>query len=215
MRASVVVTVAPAVEPVTVSEAKAYLRVDSTADDTLIGQMITAARELVEQHLRRKLITQTLRLTFDRFPQVERRGHETWWNGVRQGAISDLYSDAQALVLPCPPLQSVTSLVTYDDTGASATFPAGNYTVDTAGGRVCLNNSAQWPYSLRAQRAVEVTYVAGYGANAAAVPQAIIIGVQQVIAALYNGRDCAEMPMVAKTILAPYRVLDGIAYGNL
>ena len=50
---------APAAEPVSTSEAKSHLRVDTTADDTYIGTLITVARQNVESHLRRSLINQT------------------------------------------------------------------------------------------------------------------------------------------------------------
>jgi len=42
------VSTAPASEPITLAEAKLYLRVDTTADDALITALITAARETVE-----------------------------------------------------------------------------------------------------------------------------------------------------------------------
>ena len=58
-------TVAPAVEPVTLTEAKLYLRVDNTNEDTLITDLITAARMVAESWLRRSLITQTWQLAFD------------------------------------------------------------------------------------------------------------------------------------------------------
>ena len=38
----------PVNEPVTLVEAKAYLRVDTTDEDTLIATLITAARQWVE-----------------------------------------------------------------------------------------------------------------------------------------------------------------------
>jgi len=39
----------PAVEPVTLSEAKDHLRVDGNDDDVVIGGMIASAREYVER----------------------------------------------------------------------------------------------------------------------------------------------------------------------
>ena len=38
---------APAAEPVSTSEAKSHLRVDTTADDTYIGTLMTVARHAV------------------------------------------------------------------------------------------------------------------------------------------------------------------------
>ena len=58
----------PAVEPVTLSEAKAHLRVDSTDDDAYIATLITAAREWVEAYLDRTLVHTQWVMRFDRFP---------------------------------------------------------------------------------------------------------------------------------------------------
>ena len=59
---------APSVEPVATSEAKAFLRVDHSTQDTLIAELVKAARTQVEQDTGRSLINTTWDLTFDEFP---------------------------------------------------------------------------------------------------------------------------------------------------
>jgi uncharacterized phiE125 gp8 family phage protein len=56
-------TIAPAIEPITLAEAKQFLRVDNSADDALITLMITAAREAAERYLGLSFITQSWKLT--------------------------------------------------------------------------------------------------------------------------------------------------------
>ncbi|HWK38638.1 MAG TPA: head-tail connector protein, partial [Hyphomicrobium sp.] len=65
---ALVITSAPAVEPVTVSEAKAHLRVDGTAEDTLIGSLILTSRLHIEAALGLALMTQSWRLSLDAWP---------------------------------------------------------------------------------------------------------------------------------------------------
>ena len=78
MRGLTLVT-APASEPVSLTEAKAHLRLDSADDDSLITALIRSARETAEAHMRRALVSQTWRLSLDRFPAAP----QPWWDGVR------------------------------------------------------------------------------------------------------------------------------------
>ncbi len=56
--------VAPLLEPVSLSEAKLFLRVDGAAEDALISDMIAAARLTAEGNMQRSLITQSWRVTY-------------------------------------------------------------------------------------------------------------------------------------------------------
>ena len=184
---------APAAEPVSASEAKAHLRVDTTADDTYIGTLITVARQNVESHLRRALISQTWEVVLDAFP-------------------------AGVIRLPKPPLASVTSIKYTDDDGVEATYSSDNYVVDsdTEPGRVVLKSGQTWPaVTLAAANGVRVRYVAGYGAAGSNVPQAIRQAILLVIGSLYENREdvlvaqgasIGVLPFGVVALLAPYRI---------
>ena len=198
----------PAVESVTLAEAKSHLRVETADDDALIGDLLAAARQTVEGFLRRALITQTWRLTLDRFPRVAER----WWDGVRQGAA--VVERARAIVLPRPPLSAVTSLTVFDAADTPTVVPAGDYIVDTAAepGRLVLRTGESWPVVGRAAAGVEVVFDAGYGAAGSAVPEAIRQGILETVAALYDrrGEGVAEargLPGAAAALLAAYRIV--------
>ena len=184
---------APAAEPVSASEAKSHMRVDTTADDTYIGTLITVARQNVENHLRRALINQTWELVLDDFP-------------------------AGVFRLPKPPLVSITSIKYTDEDGNESTFSSANYLVDTdtEPGRVVLKNGVCWPaVTLKEASAVRVRYVAGYGAAGSNVPQAIRQAILLVIGSLYENREdvlvaqgvtVTTLPFGVEALLASYRV---------
>ena len=65
---SLIVQTAPAVEPVTLAEAKAHCKVDISDDDAYISSLITMSRQYVEQILDISLISQTLEARYDTFP---------------------------------------------------------------------------------------------------------------------------------------------------
>lgn len=56
---------APSGEPLTLAETKLYLRIDDAMEDTLINDLITAARMSAENWLRRSLMSQTWMLSYD------------------------------------------------------------------------------------------------------------------------------------------------------
>ena len=199
----------PAAEPVTLAEAKAHLRVDIANDDSLITDLIASARQAAESHTRRALVTQTWRLSLDRFPGKPL----PWWDGVREGA--EIPEPANAVELPRPPLQSVTAVTAYDDTDAATVMPAADYFVDTdrEPGRIVLRSGKTWPSVTRVANGVEVVFVAGYGA-ASAVPQAIRQGILMLVGHTYENREAvvtdgaaAELPLGVAALWRPYRVL--------
>ncbi len=66
----------PSNEPVTITEAKSYLRVDFSGEDTLIAGLISDARRYAENLLGRSFFTQTIQLIYepDRIAQGELSG---------------------------------------------------------------------------------------------------------------------------------------------
>jgi len=183
---------APATEPVTLSEAKSHLREDQSDEDTLITSLIVAARQMAETITRRALITQTWEIYLDTFP-TERE-----------------------IVLPFPPIQSITSITYLDSNGATQTLSAADYYLDSKGilNSVVLVPGANWPSTETDRKnTVTVRFVAGYG-NAAAVPEAIKLAIKQCVAHWFEHRETtvtgtivAPMPQTTEWLLWPYRVL--------
>ena len=58
----------PLVEPVTLDEAKLFLRIDTLDDDALLANLIMASRRVIELTTRTCLLQQTWRFGVDRWP---------------------------------------------------------------------------------------------------------------------------------------------------
>lgn len=161
------VTTAPAEEPVTTAEAKAHLRIDVDDEDTLLVGYLLAAREQCEMMARRAFVTQTLQLRL-----------ECWPGG-------------DCIVLPRPPLQSVTSVAYSDSDGNAGTMPSGDYIVDAASepGRIILGYGKSWPSAtLQPGPSIVITYVAGYG-DAADVPQRYKQAIELMAGHFFENRE--------------------------
>lgn len=93
---------APISEPVTLAEAKLYLRVDGSAEDALVSDLIVAARMDAEQWMCRSLVTQSWKLSIsgDQDTQVK---------------------------LPMGPVQAVLQVVTRASNGTTRTIAAEQY----------------------------------------------------------------------------------------
>ncbi len=206
-RRSITTVTAPATEPVTLTEAKAWARVDFTDDDAAFSSLITAARMAAEEYLRRTLITATLKLTLD----LSCEGNNWLGEGTYDLPVTALYGGLPSTVeLPKGPVQSITSVVTYDLTDTASTFATSSYRADTAGERLVLTYGSLWPSNLRPVGAAAITYVAGYG-NAAAVPQPIKTGILIHVASMYEQRgqceDAMDLPPGSKQLYNQYRIV--------
>lgn len=180
-----------ATEPVTLVEAKAHLRVTGIDDDTLIGTLITTARQFVENFTNRALITQTWEWRLDRF--------YPW-----------------TLIVPMAPLASVTSIQYVDGNGDTQTLALTEYTVDAKSdpARITPAYGKSWPATRYHINAVTITFTAGYG-TASAVPSPIKQALLLVLAEMYERREAAiagapiiEIPLGVKALLMPYVVIE-------
>jgi len=189
---------APPAEPVSLDEAKDHLRVKNGDEDVLLTGLIKAARQHVDGRdgwLNRALITQTWDLFLDAFP-----------------CSSDI-----PIVVPLPPLQSITSVTYLDDAGASQTWAATDYTVDAKSepGRILPAYGLSYPSTRRVMNAVTVRFVAGYGL-AVAVPATLKLALGALVAHFYEHREPIiltggvgspiPLPMHVEALLMPYRI---------
>ena len=165
-------TSAPAAEPLSTAQAKTYLRVEHSEEDSLIDNLIEAARVHVEMFTHRSLINTTFTLKLDAFPQEIRT--------------------------PRSPLSSVTSITYIDTNGASQTLSTDTYDVDTdtEPGRIFLKHNQDWPDTRGINNAVTVTFVAGYGSASTDIPESLRAAVSMLTAHYYEQRE----PVVVGTI---------------
>lgn len=211
-RGSLELVTAPATEPVTVAEAKAHARVETTADDSYIEALITAARELVERTTGRALITQTWRMTLDAWPG----GEEAWWDGVREAPISVLDGAGGAFVeIRKAPFLAITTVQTLDEDDAATTWTSSDYYVDKRHGfgRLIKRQGSVWPSIVgRDFGAIRIDFTAGYGLNASDVPVALRQAIKDIVAHWYEVREAAgeakftEAPMKTRSVLQQYTV---------
>jgi uncharacterized phiE125 gp8 family phage protein len=137
-------------------------------EDALLIEWITTARRVVEKSSNRALITQTYDLYMDSWPY------------------------GNALQLPMPPLQTVTSISYIDDAGLTTVMPVTEYIVDANQdqGRIVLVNGTSWPSTtLQNANGIIIRYVAGYGALASSVPSELKQAIKLLVGQYYENRE--------------------------
>ncbi len=193
-------------EPVLAADLKAWLRVTSSAEDALLGQLCVRARLMAERLTGRTIKKTRLVASWDQVPGTTRR----WWDGVRDGHLG--MDQVSALELPLPPLVDVEEVRSYNDDDTSQVMDASNYRVDASDpdvfGRLCLKLGVTWPVFTRTSNGLKVTFVAGYEAVPEDVKHAILL----MAAWLYTNRgDCSDETCSgscgAMGVLARYKVL--------
>ena len=193
---TIVLLVPPAAEPVSLADAKAWLRVDTDAEDALVTSLVVTARGAVEAFTGRVLVSQTWRLTFDAWPDVACRP----CFGVARAAT--------AVSIPLTPVAGITAVRVFDAAGVPQILPPTAYTLRGEPYRHWLEVAAP-PQPGRSHGGIEIDVVCGYGAPTD-VPQPLRQAVLMLVARLFENRgDDADiqhlMRGAAHGLLAPYR----------
>lgn len=176
----------PGIEPVTLGEAKAHLRVAHTDEDQLIGTLIAAARREIEARTGLALVEQAWTVYRDDWPD----------NGV--------------IDLPLAPLKSVDELATYSDDDVKSTVDPAHYYVDAASRppRLLLRGSRVWARPGRIGNGVAISVTAGFGPNADDVPESLRQAMLVLVAHWYDHRGDSRPPappLTVDALLRPFR----------
>lgn len=175
---STAIDTAPANEPISSAEAKAFARIDSSDDDTLVATLIEAARIAAQNWNGVQLVNATWLLYLDEFPTV--------------------------IEVPYPPLSTVTWIKYYNSAGVQTEWTNTLYQKDTSTwpGRIKPAYNETYPSIRAIFKTIEVKYVAGFGADETTVPENFKLAIKFAVAAWYKDREqIGILPEVSRKLL--------------
>ena len=188
MRAYKVVTPATS-NPITLTEAKTHLKVDTTADDTFITNLIKSATSSAQEYTNRFFIATTIQQVGDKWED-----------------ISNLFKS---------PVLSVTNIKYVSTDGILTTLNSSVYFLDDVNkpARIGLKPNQSYPEIIDRLNAVQVNYVVGLAAG----PDEVDEGIRQALLltignwyqnrqAVVTGTIATELPMNAKFLLDQYKI---------
>ena len=179
-----------AVNPLfTTAEAKDFLKVDTTADDTLIDSLIKAATQSCQIFTNRYFLTTTVNQYSD-----------NWFEFYR------LYKS---------PVEEIIHVKYYDTNDTLQTLASSNYILDNISqpARIGISVDGTLPNLADRINAVEVAYKVGYGELSSDVPEGIKQAVLITIGNWYEnrqtvitGRTATELPLSSQYLLEQYKI---------
>jgi uncharacterized phiE125 gp8 family phage protein len=185
----------PVVEPVSLSDAKTHLRVDTESDDDQILALITAAREWCENYTQRTFVHTQWTMTFDTFP----------WE----------------IELPRPPVAvasgNTATTITYAmEGGGTATLATSEYRVDRTSepGVIRTVYAGTWPSHLLDRNSISVTWWGGYGEDGTKVPKVVRSAILMLVAYWYERRLAADQVAATAVPFGVSSMLDSIKWGD-
>lgn len=162
------VTTAPASEPISTADAKTYLNVSTSLHNTLIDNLVSAARVHYERYTGSAVISQTITQVWEFTP-----------------------CEAEFELAVSPLIISTLPILSYvDANGSYQTWAASNYTLDSISplARIVKNSTASWPTVGDFPNRWKCVYLAGY-ADATSVPEDIIDSILLMVGFLYENRE--------------------------
>lgn len=186
------ITSGPASEPLLRADVKNWLKIGSniTADDTLIDDLIVAARNAAQEYTGLLFLPQTVQETRDEI------------------------TDHDAFPLRWAPVTAVSSITYLDSAGNQQTLSTDIYGVDlyTGSGKpaesyVYRKSGKSWPDVWQQRRTVTITYTCGF-ASASAVPADLKNAMRMLISDMYQNRTdyVKRYPTAAEHLMNPYRI---------
>ena len=189
MAKSFAVDIAASTAILTTAEAKTHLKVDTTADDTYIDNLVSAATESAQIFTNRYFINTT----------ITQHG-DTWID------IATLFKSK---------VSSITHIKYFDSDNSEQTLATSVWISDInhQPARIGLKPSQSFPSLAERINAVNCKYVVGYGSAASDVPEGIREAVLLIVGNLYEnrqevvvGRIATELPKSAQYLLEQYKI---------
>lgn len=180
---------APAAEPLSVADAKIFLRVEHGDDDALIASLVAAARNHVEALTRCALMVQTWRLVLDRWP------------------------DSGRIKPRIGPLRTLLAARIYNESGAAGSIDIDRFVIDKSTGVIAAPGWSLSPPG-RAVAGIELDVELGFGVAPSDVPPTLLQAIRMLVAHWYEnrgliaiGQSVAMMPASVNAMIASHRVL--------
>jgi uncharacterized phiE125 gp8 family phage protein len=189
MMMALVLTSGPAQEPLSLSDVKAHLRIDNSAEDVLLSSLMLTSRLHVEASLNLALITQSWMMVLDRWPACD------------------------FVEIPMSPLQAINEVRVKTSANTVVAVPATTYLVDIASKppRLVWNMVARTDPGIKAG-GIEIDFTAGFGSTGASVPSPLKHALLLLTAHWYEHRDpveigssAARIPEAVSDLIQPFR----------
>lgn len=183
--------VGPQIEPISVDEAKVYLKIDHEAENEVVAALISAARLNVERVTRRVLIEQHWRLYLDKLPENK------------------------LIELGIGPVREVLQATYYEADGQAQQISPNDYVIDVSSipARLKFNLNVQHDH-VRPLNGYEIDFVAGFGPTTLDVPHDLRQAILMLVVHWYQNRSAVITDMNGTTtpqgvneLLQPYRVV--------
>jgi len=190
---------------ITLAELKAYLKVDSSDDDTVLNIIKQTVDSWAKEYTNRTLCTTTYELFIDAIADVDRRIQD----GMYVAPDLDLY--ARNIILPFSPVASISHVKYYGDDNVAVTWATSNYFLDNASvpSKLTLTSGSSYPTGLRPSNGLEIKYVAGYGDNTDVpmqIKQACLVYGSYLFEQRGDTDKNPKVPNSATTLLQPFVV---------
>lgn len=192
-------------EVLSVATAKAFARVTHAAEDALFAVWVPGCVQFAQEWMRRQLLEATFELVGDGFGELTCCGGDV----PRRGR------ECPIRLFPAP-LVAVESVKYVDVDGVDQTLAPADYAVATPAGPtadagfiypVSPEPVPEWPETLEHGRdTVRIRFRAGYGTDAAAIPEGIKNALGLALAELYARREASDWRAVLARELRGFRL---------